>query len=157
MEPDVFWSYVFTTEPFLHLLAIVPESLTPERVALRLPVRPELTNHAHFLHAGAQYTLGEATATAAAGLLFQDIITEVTIVTAIATITYQHASRGDGDMVALVERSASEVRQVRHLFETQRRVRVLSHVQLSDSGVHTAAREPVTVMTVESVVRAARP
>ena len=154
MELEEYWKSVSIAEPFLGLLGIVPESLAPEHVILRLPVREELTNHGHFLHAGVQYTLGEVAATTAAAMLFRDIVPPVTIVTATATVTYQRPSRGAGDMIALVERSTLEGQQLREAFAAQRRVRVRSHVQLTDGGETTVTPEPITVMTVESVVRA---
>ena len=156
MELDDFWTLVFTAEPFLRTLAIVPESLAAERVVLRLPLRDDLTNHARFLHAGAQYTLGEAAATASIALLFRDIITEVTIVTAMATITYQRAAPSGSDMVARVERPTGEGTLIRQVFEAQHRARIYSYVHLSSGKEHDTPGEPITVMTVESVVRPAR-
>jgi uncharacterized protein (TIGR00369 family) len=73
------WQSILEFEPFLRLLGIKAELLGPDYVVLRLPVRQELANHLGGLHGGAQFTLGEATAQAAAVLSLGEPLDQVAV------------------------------------------------------------------------------
>ncbi len=62
------WQQILDFEPFLRLLDMKADLLGPDEVVLRLPTRQAISNHLGGLHGGAQFTLGESTALAAAVL-----------------------------------------------------------------------------------------
>ena len=64
--------HLLAGEPYLVFMGMQVEMLRPEEVALRLPLRQEVTNHLGMVHGGAQYALGEATAIAMAGRLVSE-------------------------------------------------------------------------------------
>jgi uncharacterized protein (TIGR00369 family) len=56
---------VIVGSPFGTLVGVVPETIEPDRVRLRLPFRPEVTTVGHVVHGGAIASLVDVAATAA--------------------------------------------------------------------------------------------
>jgi uncharacterized protein (TIGR00369 family) len=89
------WQQILDFEPFLRLLDIKAEVLGPDNVVLRLPARQEIANHLGGLHGGAQFTLGESTALAAAVFSLGKQLDQVAVLTRGATISYQMTALGE--------------------------------------------------------------
>lgn len=135
----------FEAEPYLAYLGLEIAEASPEAVVLRLPLRRELSNHAGTLHAGAQYSLGEATAAAMATMVILDRLGQVNLLTAAATITYRRPARGD--LTARASLAADERRRVLEEFAASGRARFPVAVEIADAGGAT-----VTTLDVDCVM-----
>lgn len=134
-------------EPFLGYLGMEIVEANVSDIVLRLPLRPELANHAGMIHGGAQYCLGEATAATLACVMFIEELGKVNVLTAHATITYRRPSQGD--LIARTAYTAAGHERVRAEFTAQGRVRFTANVELTD-----ASGEVVTALVVECAVLA---
>jgi uncharacterized protein (TIGR00369 family) len=137
------------TEPFLVSLGLEVVNWEAQTVALRMPLRQELTNHLGMLHGGAQYCLGEATAIALAATLVSDQLASVNLLTANASITYQRPAQGE--LIGHASIAAEEQSRLRAIFDEKGRVRVPVTVELTDT-----TGQIVTTLAVECVVLASR-
>jgi uncharacterized protein (TIGR00369 family) len=137
------------SEPFLVTLGLEVVDWEAQAVALRMPLRQELTNHLGMLHGGAQYCLGEATAIALAATLVSDQLASVNLLTANASITYQHPAHGE--LIGRASIAAEEQSRLRAIFDEKRRVRVPVAVELTD-----ATGQIVTTLAAECVILANR-
>ena len=137
------------TEPFLVYLGLEVVNWEAQAVALRMPLRQELTNHLGMLHGGAQYCLGEATAIALAATLVSDQRESVNLLTANASITYQRPAQGE--LIGRASIAAEEQSRLRAIFDAKGRVRVPVAVELTD-----ATGQVVTMLAVECVVLTSR-
>lgn len=132
-------------EPYLAYLGLEVAEASADAVALRLPLRRELSNHAGTLHGGAQYSLGEATAVALAAVLFLDRLAQVNLLTAAASVAYRRPARGD--LAARASVAPDERRRILEEFDSSGRARFPVHVEIAD-----AAGEVATTLDVECVV-----
>jgi uncharacterized protein (TIGR00369 family) len=139
------WQSILEFEPFLRLLGLKAELLGPDYVVLRLPVRQEIANHLGGLHGGAQFTLGESTALAAAVLSLGEPLDQVAVLTRSATITYQKTALGD--LVAHARVLHEERERLRLSWETQKRAKLAVPVEIADAGGQT-----VTALSVDCLV-----
>jgi uncharacterized protein (TIGR00369 family) len=139
------WQSILDFEPFLRLLGIKAELLGPDYVVLRLPVRQEIANHLGGLHGGAQFTLGEATALAAAALSLGEPLDQVAVLTRSATITYQKSA--PGNLVAHARVLHEERERLRLSWETQGRIKLAVPVEIADASGQT-----VTALSVDCLV-----
>ena len=129
--------HLLEAEPFLGYLGLEVVEARMGAVILRLPLRREVSNHAASVHGGAQYALGEATASALAATLFPERIDQVSLLTASASITYHRLAHGD--LTAHAELPADEYEHIRTEFDVRGRVRFSASVALTDAdgGVTT--------------------
>lgn len=137
-------------EPYLGYLGLEVEAVSAQEVALRLPLRHEVTNHFGMAHGGAQYGLGEATAIALAGMIFKEQLPRVNLLTANATITYRRPARG-GLIGHAALPGAEEENRLRAAFAEHGRVRFPVTVELVDE-----TREVVTTLTIDCVALASK-
>lgn len=133
-----------TAEPFLARLGIEVITATACEATLALRYQPGLSNHAHFLHAGAQFTLGEATAVALVTCVFADHLGAIDVLTAHAGITYLRLARGD--LMATCAVSPEECERIRQKWLQTGRARLATMVDIRDT-----AGAPVTSLAVECV------
>jgi uncharacterized protein (TIGR00369 family) len=137
--------HLLAGEPYLVLMGMRVESIQAEAVELRLPLRPEVTNHLGIIHGGAQYALGEATAIALASRVPSEQAGPVNLLTASATITYRR--RAQGGLIGRASLPPEEVSRLRAVFAEQGRARFPVEVEL-----HDETETVVTTLTVECVV-----
>ena len=139
--------HLLAGEPYLVFMGMRVETLQAEEVALRLPLRQEISNHLGMVHGGAQYALGEATAIALAS---QIVGTDhrVNLLTASATITYRR--RAEGSLTGRASVPPVDAARLRAAFAEHGRVRFPVAVDLLDD-----ANNIVTTLMVECVVRPA--
>ncbi len=140
-------SDLLAEEPYLGYLGIEVQLSQAREVILRLPLRREVTNHLGLAHGGAQFSLGEATAIALAGMLFGEQARQVNLLTATATITYRRPARGE--LIGRATMSSEEASRLHAKFAEQGQVRFPVSVKLVD-----ATNEVVTTLTVECAVLA---
>jgi uncharacterized protein (TIGR00369 family) len=139
------WQSILDFEPFLRLLGLKAELLGPDYVVLRLPVRQEIANHLGGLHGGAQFTLGESTALAAAVLSLGEPLDQVAVLTRSATITYQKTALGD--LVGHAPVLQEERERLRLSWETQKRAKLAVPVKIADASGQT-----VTALSVDCLI-----
>lgn len=96
-----------------------------------LAARPEVGNHVGTMHAGAQFSLIEATSGAAVSSAFLDLLGRATPLAQGADLTYKRPVRGDASAEAHL--SADEVERVRVELETQGRARFDVQVSIRDA------------------------
>lgn len=133
-------------EPFLAYLGLEVVEAYDGVAILRLPVRPDVTNHLGSTHGGAQYALGEATAIALAATLFPEHIECLNLLTADATITYHRVARGDltGWAALPIERCE----RIRREFGAKGHARFPIHVSLTDATPDDGSLDSVVVATL---------
>ncbi len=131
-------------EPYLVFMGMRVESMQDEAVALRLPLRQEVTNHLGLIHGGAQYALGEATAIAMASRIPGEQAGQVNLLTASATIQYRR--RAQGGLIGRASMPPEEISRLRAAFAERGRVRFPVVVELRDE-----TDTVVTTLTVECV------
>ncbi len=136
-------------QPYLVHLGLEVVELKPYEVALRLPLRREVSNHLGLVHGGAQYGLGEATAIAMAILIFREKLPNLNALTARANIIYQRAAQGD--LIGRASFAADTADRMRAQLGAKGKARFLVYVVLNDE---TGA--PVTHLTVDCVVSESR-
>jgi uncharacterized protein (TIGR00369 family) len=131
-------------EPYLVHLGMRIERWQTEAVALRLPLRREVSNHLGMVHGGAQYALGEATAIALASQVIGKQATPINLLTASATITYRR--RAQGGLLGRASLSPEEAKRLRADIAEHSRARFSIMVDLLDE-----TEKIVTTLTVECV------
>src|ERR1051326_5416649 len=131
-------------EPYLVYMGMHVETLQEQEVTLRLPLRPQVSNHLGMVHGGAQYALGEATAIAMASQVIGEQAEPVNLLTASATITYRR--RAQGGLTGRANVPPEEVSRVRAEFAEHGRVRFPVIVDLLDE-----TEKIVTTLSVECV------
>ncbi len=129
--------------PFNRTLGIEVVAVTANEVTLRLPLRPELTNHVGTMHAAAQFALGEAASGALNFLIFGEQLAQVVPLAKTAQIEYRRPSHGD--LIARGEMGDEALQQVRAAFAKERRAKFSTAVALY------AASDPTTIVTVVTV------
>lgn len=139
------WQQILDFEPFLRLLDIKAEVLGPDDILLRLLARQEIANHLGGLHGGAQFTLGESTALAAAVFSLGMQLDQVAVLTRGATISYQKMALGDLTAHARVMHEERE--SLQESWNTKKRTRLNVPVEIMD-----ATGQVVTVLNVECLV-----
>jgi uncharacterized protein (TIGR00369 family) len=137
------------SEPYLVYLGLEVETLQDGAVALRLPLRQEVTNHLGIVHGGAQYGLGEATAIALASTVVGEQSKPSNVLTGSATIAYQR--RAQGSLIGRASIPPEEASRLRADFAEQGRVRFQVAVELLDE-----TNTVVTTLSVECVALTAR-
>jgi len=105
-----------------------------------LPSRPEVGNHVGTMHAGAQFSLIEATSGAAVSSAFLDLLGRATPLAQGSELTYRRPARGDVSAEAAV--APEVVERVRQELEAHGRARFDVPVTLTD-GEGTLATEAV--------------
>src|SRR5262245_38996124 len=80
--------------PFIEFLDLEIKELTPGAATVRLPERPELTNHVGSQHAGALFTLAEVASGAAFVGAFAGRMSEVVPLVRNAEIVYEKKANG---------------------------------------------------------------
>jgi|GEM_PF-2141719 uncharacterized protein (TIGR00369 family) len=131
-------------EPFLAQLGLEVLSADSTSVILRLRYRPQLSNHAQMLHAGAQFSLGEATAVALVATIFAGHLDTINLLTGQASITYTLPAQGDLTGRATLPRGDAE--RARREWTQTGRTRLSVGVEVQDE---TGA--VVTMLTVTCV------
>ncbi|HEV3122944.1 MAG TPA: YiiD C-terminal domain-containing protein [Candidatus Dormibacteraeota bacterium] len=96
-----------------------------------LPARSEVGNHVGTMHAGAQFSLMEATSGAAAASAFIDLLGSATPLAQGADLTYRKPARGD--VVAEAAVTADDMHRVRAELADQGRSRFDVAVRLLDA------------------------
>jgi uncharacterized protein (TIGR00369 family) len=96
-----------------------------------LPARTEVGNHVGTMHAGAQFSLIEATSGAAAASAFLDLLGNATPLAQGADLTYRKPARGD--VVAQASVAAADIKRVRAELGEHGRARFDVAVQLIDA------------------------
>jgi uncharacterized protein (TIGR00369 family) len=139
------WQQILDFEPFLRLPGIQAELLGPDDVVLRLPSRHEIANHLGGLHGGAQFTLGESTALAAAVFSLGKQLDQVAVLTREATISYQRSALGELTAHARVMHEERENLQT--TWDTKKRAHLDVPVEIADS-----LGQIVTSLSVECLV-----
>ena len=139
------WQQILDFEPFLRLLDIQAEVLGPDEVVLRLPTRQEIANHLGGLHGGAQFTLGESTALAAAVLSLGKQLDQVAVLTRGATISYQKTALGE--LVAHARVMHEERESLKANWDSKKRAQLNVPVEIADS-----TGQIVTALSVECLV-----
>lgn len=135
-------------EPYLNYLGLEVVEAQAGAVALRLPLRREVSNHIGTVHGGAQYGLGEATAIALAATLFPEHIERLNLLTANATIVHHRLAQGD--LTAQATISDDDRERIRTEFAERGRVGFPVTVTITDASDNAT---PATTLTVECAVR----
>ena len=139
------WQQILDFEPFLRFLDIQAEVLGPDDVILRLLTRHEISNHLGGLHGGAQFTLGESTALAAAVFSLGKQLDQVAVLTRGATIKYQKTALGE--LVAHARVMHEERENLQIAWDTKKHVRLDVPVDIAD-----LTGQVVTLLSVECLV-----
>jgi uncharacterized protein (TIGR00369 family) len=126
--------------PFNALLGVRITAMDGGRALGILPQRPEVGNHAGMVHAGAQFSLLEATGGAAVSSAFLDLLGRATPLAQGAELTYKRPVKGDAVAEAVV--SLEEIERVRAELESQGRARFDVQVTVTDTQ-GTVATEAV--------------
>jgi acyl-coenzyme A thioesterase PaaI-like protein len=133
--------------PFNRTLGIEIVAFTANEVKLRLPLRPDLTNHVGTMHAAAQYALGEAASGALNILVFGEQLLQLLPLNRSAQIEYRRPS--GGNLLAHAELGDEAMQQVRDAFAAEGRAKYSTAVALYSESDPTTV---VTVVTVEWVI-----
>ena len=133
--------------PFAKTLGIEIVAYTANEVKLRLPLRPDLTNHVGTMHAAAQYALGETASGALNLLIFGEQLRELLPLNRSAQIEYRRPSHGA--LIAHGELGDEALQQVRDSFAAEGRAKFSTAVALYDE---TDLSTIVTTVTVEWVI-----
>jgi acyl-coenzyme A thioesterase PaaI-like protein len=89
--------------PFVQLLELEYVELGPGTATVRLPERPEITNHVGSQHAGGLFTAAETASGAAFVAAFADRLGEVTPLAKSASIDYEKLAKGPIDATASLD------------------------------------------------------
>ncbi|MBA3826155.1 MAG: YiiD C-terminal domain-containing protein [Ktedonobacterales bacterium] len=133
--------------PFAKSLGIEIVAYTPNEVKLRLPLRPDLTNHMGTMHAAAQYALAETASGALNLLIFGEQLGNLLPLNRSAQIEYRRPSRGT--LIAHGELGDEALQQVRDAFAAEGRAKFSTAVALYDESDLTTI---VTTVTIEWVI-----
>jgi acyl-coenzyme A thioesterase PaaI-like protein len=89
--------------PFVRLLDLEYLELGPGSATVRLPERPELSNHVGSQHAGALFTVAEAASGGAFVAGFAERLGEITPLAKSASIDYEKLAKGPIDATATLD------------------------------------------------------
>ena len=89
--------------PFVQLLDLEYVELGPGTATVRLPERPDITNHVGSQHAGGLFTAAETASGAAFVAGFADRLGEITPLAKSASISYEKLANGPIDATATVD------------------------------------------------------
>jgi uncharacterized protein (TIGR00369 family) len=92
-----------TAVPFVKLLELEYVELGPGTATVRLPERPELTNHVGSQHAGGLFTLAETASGGAFVAAFAERLGEITPLAKAAHISYEKIAKGPIDATASLD------------------------------------------------------
>ncbi|HEX7058813.1 MAG TPA: DUF4442 domain-containing protein [Solirubrobacterales bacterium] len=95
--------------PFAAFLELEITSVSEGEAVVRLPERPELTNHVGSQHAGALFTAAEAASGAAFVGAFAERLGEVTPLARRAEISYEKIAKGPIDATAKLGAAPAEL------------------------------------------------
>jgi uncharacterized protein (TIGR00369 family) len=117
--------------PYNAMLGVRIVEMDGGRAHGTLATRPEVGNHVGTMHAGAQFSLIEATSGAAVSGAFLDLLGRATPLAQGAELTYRRPARGDVSAEASI--AADEVERVRRELETAGRARFDVQVTVTDA------------------------
>jgi uncharacterized protein (TIGR00369 family) len=117
--------------PYNAMLGVRIVEMDGGRARGTLATRPEVGNHVGTMHAGAQFSLIEATSGAAVSGAFLDLLGRATPLAQGAELTYRRPARGDVSAEASI--AADEVERVRRELETAGRARFDVQVTVTDA------------------------
>ena len=89
--------------PFVQLLKLEYVDVGPGTATVRLPDRPQLSNHVGSQHAGALFTAAEAASGGAFVSAFSEHMPEITALAKSARISYERLARGPIDATGTLE------------------------------------------------------
>jgi uncharacterized protein (TIGR00369 family) len=135
--------------PFAAFLELEFVEMEEGRAVVRLPERPELSNHVGSQHAGALFTAAEAASGGAFVGAFAEKLGEVTPLARSAQISYEKIAKGPIDATATLGVSKTEALET---LEAEGKVVFPCEIVLSDG-----AGEQVASATVEWHVRLNQP
>lgn len=118
--------------PYNAMLGVRIVAMDGGRARGTLVARPEVGNHVGTMHAGAQFSLIEATSGAAVSSAFLDLLGRAVPLAQGCDMTYRRPARGDVTAEARV--STEDVERVRSELETQGRARFDVRVTLTDAA-----------------------
>jgi len=95
MDYDAIAKGMAMAVPFVHHLNLEIDSIAEGEAVVRLPERPELTNHVGTQHAGALFTVAETASGAAFVGAFAARLGDVTPLARAAEIDYELPARGE--------------------------------------------------------------
>lgn len=123
--------------PFAAHLGLEITSVAEGEAVVRLPERPELTNHVGSQHAGALFTVAEAASGAAFVGAFAERLGEVTPLARRAEISYEKIATGPIEASAKLGVPAEEALAT---LDAEGKVRFACEIELSDgSGAQVAS------------------
>ena len=131
--------------PFAGYLGLEITSVSEGEAVVRLPERPELTNHVGSQHAGALFAAGEAASGGAFVATFGERLPEVTPFAESAEISYKKIARGP---ITATGRLSQERDELLDELESEGSVRFPIDVELTNG-----AGDVVAEMTVRWYVR----
>jgi uncharacterized protein (TIGR00369 family) len=117
--------------PYNAMLGVRIVAMDGGRARGELASRPEVGNHVGTMHAGAQFSLLEATSGAAVSSAFLDLLGRATPLAQGCELTYRRPARGD--VVAEATVSADEMQRVRLELETAGRAHFDVPVTITDA------------------------
>jgi uncharacterized protein (TIGR00369 family) len=135
--------------PFARHLGLEITIIGEGEAKVRLPDRPELTNHVGSQHAGALFTVAEAASGAAFVAAFAERLVEVTPLASEAEISYERIAKGPIDATARLGVSRAEALQT---LDAEGKVVFPCEIELTDSS-----GERVATATVHWHVRLKEP
>ncbi len=103
MDYDALKEGLRAAVPFVQLLELEYVELGPGTATVRLPERPEITNHVGSQHAGGLFTAAETASGAAFVAAFADRLGEVTPLAKSASIDYEKLAKGPIDATASLD------------------------------------------------------
>jgi uncharacterized protein (TIGR00369 family) len=122
--------------PFAGHLGLEITNVEAGKAVVRLPDRPELTNHVGSQHAGALFTVAEAASGAAFVGAFAERLGEVTPLARSAEIAYEKIAKGPIDAIAVLGVEKDEALAT---LDADGKVEFPCEVQLTDgSGLRVA-------------------
>jgi len=135
--------------PFVKHLGLEVVEISPGEATVRMPERPELTNHVGSQHAGALFTLAETASGAAFVGAFAERLADVTPLARAAEISYERIARGPIDAAAKLGVPAAEALST---LDAEGKVVFPCEIELA-----TAEGERVATATVQWHVRLKQP
>jgi len=122
--------------PFAGHLGLEITSVSEGEAVVRLPQRPELTNHVGSQHAGALFTVAETASGAAFVGAFAERLGEVTPLARSAEISYEKIAKGPIEATAKLGMPAADARAT---LDAEGKVEFPCEVALADgSGIQVA-------------------
>jgi uncharacterized protein (TIGR00369 family) len=118
--------------PYNAMLGLRIIEMDGGRAVGALATRPEVGNHVGTMHAGAQFSLIEATSGAAVSSAFLDLLGRAVPLAQGAQLTYKRPVRGDAHAEATV--APEEIERVRGELEAEGRSRFDVQVTVTDSN-----------------------